>query len=594
MSNPMRVVGSLIALVSFGIHALGADDAPAPEGCQAGLPGPGHAARSAPASFVPLHPRTAEDREQLEAIRLFVVARSLEDQANFRESIRLLKQALEKDPKSTAVLDRLSQLSFALGRMDEGVEYSRKALELNPNETANLMRLVVYYLREKHDPPAAAKLIEETLENPKIDPKSGGYILGNRLLGDLYMEFLDKVDAAADAYARVVTALDDPASLRLSPHDQELILRRDEADSYLKFGEVFLKAKRYDMANLAFRRGLDYDPENAQLPRFLAESLLRSGQPERALVTLEPYLKHQPQGREAYELLGEILKAQGREKDLVTQLEEYARADPNNVSLQFALVDRYRALGRDEDADKLLEEIRKKQGDPQVYGPLSASLLKERKTPALVEVIREAVESQEGLEKVKPQIDAIIAEPEYAGEVLDEALKQMKAKPESFSPNARRVFAFIASQSKQIDKLVALDREKLERDPSPQAYQELLGDLINNKRYTETADVLKEMFEAYPAERTVRPPSVPRPVLLLRQQARSGPERGSGVHQDRPEQRRHPVPHRLPARQGRTQPGRRRPLPANPGQLPQQRGDRTACPFRSLGHLCEHGRPGEG
>lgn len=451
---------------------------------------------------MPLHPRTAEDRERLESIRLFVLARSLEDQANFRESIKLLKQALEKDPNSTTVLDRLSQLSFAMGRLEEGVDYSRKALVLDPNATANLMRLVVFYLREKHDPPAAAALIEETLKNPKIDPKSAGYILGNRLLGDLDMEFLDKVDAAADAYEKVVKALDDPASLRLSRHDQELILRRDEADSYIKFGEVFLKAKRFDLANLAFRRGLDYDPENGQLPRFLAESLLRSGQSEKALQTLESYLKHQPQGREAYELLGEILKALGREKDLLTQLEDYARADPNNVSLQFALVDRYRELGRNEDADKRLEEIRKKQGDPQVYGPLSASLLKERKTPALVEVLRDAVKRDDGLEKVKPQIDAIVNDPEYAGKVLEEAIKQLKAKPETFTTNARRVFAFIASQSKQIDKLVELDRENLKLDPNPQSYQELLGDLINNKRYSETADVLKEMFEAYPAERT--------------------------------------------------------------------------------------------
>ena len=54
-----------------------------------------------------------------------------------------------------------------------------------------------------------------------------------------------------------------------SPADQRRILGGDEAAAYQEFGLVFLQAKRYDLAIKAFERGLDYDPDDPQLPLLL-------------------------------------------------------------------------------------------------------------------------------------------------------------------------------------------------------------------------------------------------------------------------------------------------------------------------------------
>jgi tetratricopeptide (TPR) repeat protein len=88
-----------------------------------------------PEPFVPLHPRTAQDREELELLRTFVSARALEDQGRRRDAIEMLETVLNKTPDSVPVLRRLSRLSLALGRTQKGLEYARKVIELEPGDT---------------------------------------------------------------------------------------------------------------------------------------------------------------------------------------------------------------------------------------------------------------------------------------------------------------------------------------------------------------------------------------------------------------------------------------------------------------------------
>ncbi len=483
--------------------ALGDDPKSPPDGSKTEQKGQGARFEDVPEPFVPLHPRTTEDRERLEALRLFTAARSMEDQRQWNEAIDLLEQALKKDPGSIAILRRLSRLNYALGRIDQAVNYSQKVIEADPGDTATLSLLVGHYLERKNDPAAAEALLKKILANPNLDKNSAGAVLAWRDLGDLYAEFLNQLDKAADAYEKVVQALDQRDANKISEADQRRILRGDEAESYLRFGEAFLRDKRYDDAILSFQRGLVYNPNHAQIPRFLAEALLKAGRGDEALQTLESYLRRQPQGREPYELLGEILTVLKRGDEFLPRLEAAAKADPKNVSLQFALAELYRKAGRDADADALLQDVLAKQGDPQVFGPLSASLLKEKKTEDLIKILGEAMGKRNvgGVEAVRPQIEAITNDPAYAEEVLDTGLKLFKADPPKLTNDARLVLAYIAGKTKKFDKLVALDRVVVERDPTPESYRELFTDLFRAGQYQEAGNAIREMIEKFPAEK---------------------------------------------------------------------------------------------
>ena len=218
-----------------------------------------------PPPFVPLHPQTVEQRQLIEAVTDYSAARAFEHENLWSDAIDLLEKALRLEPDSAAILKRLSSLCLALGKIDQGLKYGKRVLEADPGDTDTISQLVAHYA--KNDPGAAETLLKDVLANPRLDKNSPGYLLAELELGKLYWDKLRQVDQAADAFAKVVEALDEKAANRLSPADQKRILGGDERRGvvYLEFGVVFLAAKRYDLAIKAFQRGLVYDEDDPQL-----------------------------------------------------------------------------------------------------------------------------------------------------------------------------------------------------------------------------------------------------------------------------------------------------------------------------------------
>ncbi len=453
-----------------------------------------------PEPFVPLHPRTAEDRDRIEVLNAYVTARALEEQKRLKDAIDILQRTLEKSPDSVAILRRLSGLNFALGQVDQGVDYAKKVIEVEPGDTTTLNRLMIYYLR-RNDANGAEALLRKVLENPKLDENSAGFLVTERYLGELYANQFDQPEKAAESFAKVLDALDQKAANALSPLDQTMILGEDEAASYTRFGEVFLQARRYDLAVRAFRHAMVYAPDNAQLQLLLAETLRKDKKPQDALKVLEPYLKRQPQGREPYDLLTQILQDLNRPEEIIPRLEAAAKADSKNLPLQYLLADHYREAGQPEKAEVLYKTLREQQPDPQGLGGLTATLLQEKKYEELIKILGEAFTKPETLESVKPQIERIVNNPTTAEEVLDAGLKLQDAEPPQLSRESLQILTYIATKSRKLEKLIPIKRSALRSNPNPQGYRELWLDLYRNGKYGDSADILDEMIQKYPAEK---------------------------------------------------------------------------------------------
>lgn len=455
------------------------------------------------APFVPLHPRSVEDRRRIEAVRDYSAARALESRRDLADAIDLLEEAYKIEPDSIAVLRRLSELCFALGRTDAALRYSKQVIEADPNDTETLSQLVAYYTR-KGDPSGAEATLKGVLTNPKLAKNSSGRLLALYELGKLYSGRLQQMGKAADALAEVVEALDERTANRLSPHDQKLILGDDPAGTYLDFGVIFLAAKRNDLALKAFERGLVYNEGHPQLPLLLAQTLLNTGKADAALRLVEDYLKRQPQGIEGYELLAKILTALKREDEITPRLEKSAKLDPNNIPLQYALADRYRETGQGERAEALYKALLSAQPSSQAYGALAASLLKRKKTEELLKVISEAIARPGGAEAIGPQLEAIKKDPAYAEEVLDVGLNRLSADPANLDRPTMIVLTHIANGADKLEKLADLQRLVLRRNASPMAYRELVETLVRLRKYGEAAGIIDQLMAKYPDEKNAR------------------------------------------------------------------------------------------
>ncbi len=415
-------------------------------------------------------PRTVEDRKRIEAITAYSVARALEDKRSLSEAIALLEEALKLDPNSVTILRRLSRVCFVLGRTEAGIKYCKRVLEVDPGDTDTISRLVGYYNR-RNDPAGAESVLADVLANPRLDKNAAGRLVAEFELGKLYAGKLKQIDKAADAFARVVEALDEKAANKLSQADQRRILGGEEAEAYQEFGLTFLQAKRYELAIKAFERGLDYEPDDPQLPLLLGRTLLKVNKGEEALAQVERFLKRQPHELEGYELLAEVLTALKREDEITPRLEDAAKNDSKNVGLLYALADRYRETGQVERAEAMYKTLLASEPTTQGYGALAASLLKRKKAEELLKVISEAITRPGGYEAVQESIKAVIDDPALADQVLDAGLKLLSADPPGLDRAGVQVLAYIANRAGKLDKFLPIQQLVLKRNPSPQTYQ---------------------------------------------------------------------------------------------------------------------------
>jgi len=506
----IAAIGSLALTLTLAMAAgadepAGAKPDPSPEpapkiGVQAlALPGQDPAE-----PFVPLHPRTAEDQSRIDALDDYVSARALEDQRRNREAIDLLERALEKDPDSLAITRRLARLCFSMGRIRQGVDYARRVVKADPADSSTLGQLIEHY-RARRDAATLEGLLDAALADPKLDKGAPATLLARKALGDLYAEARPPQFAkAADAYARVVEGLDDRAAARFSPADQKRILG-EEAESYERFGDVFFVAKRFDLAIRAYRRGLAYDPDHADLPRKLAQAQLKAGRAAEALATLEPFLKGKPEGQEAYLLLAQALTALKRPGEILPRLEDLARADTKNIPLQYALAERLKEAGQDEKARALVEEIQRRQPDPQGLAAQAAALRKQKKNAELLKLFEKALAPDQraaSTPALMPQLEAIALDPAYTEELLDEGLKLQVADPPGLGKEGRLALVFLATKAKKLPKFIPIARAAAKRDPGFETFKELADALDQAGQTGEAADEWAAMLEKFPEQKT--------------------------------------------------------------------------------------------
>jgi tetratricopeptide (TPR) repeat protein len=474
-------------------------------------------------TFVPRKPQTVQDRERIETLQEYAAARALEDRRQWTDAVEMYEKALKREPNSISILRRLSGLCFALGRVDQAVNYGQRVLENEPGDVKTMSLLVGFFVNRKRDPSAAEAVLKKVLANPKLDKNAAGSLTAQRLLGDLYADRLDQPEKAADAYARVVEALDAKRANQLSHADQKAIVEGDEVESYMRFGEAFLKVKRYDLAVRSFQRGLSIEPDHPRLPMLAAQALLAEGKGTEALAVLEPYIRRQPQGLEAYELLAQVLNELKRGNELLPRLEKAAELDSKNVALQYALAEAYRKDGQvDKAEEKLKALLAAGASDPVVLAGLAGTFLKEKKYEELIKLLGDAITKPNGAQAVGPAIESLVNDSETAAAILDAGVKLLANKPDAVSPNGRALLLFIADKAKQPQRFIALQRQILKLAPNPQGYQQFFIGLMRSSQFADAAAVLEEMLEKFPAEKSP-------PILTNLGRARSAAGNNDGA-----------------------------------------------------------------
>jgi tetratricopeptide (TPR) repeat protein len=325
-----------------------------------------------PAVLKPLRDPSPAERGQVEALKLYGLGILRLHQDQLVEAARILEEARTQDPAAAPVYRTLITLYVALGRSDDALAACRKTLELDAGDYETWSA----YARQLH---GLGKLAEarDALVRGTACPALGEH-LDQRLqmyydLGAVAEELKD-YRQAADAFIRVVEALDSPQAPYELDEVKPADLRRQAVDIHERIVKLCIKAGDYDRALSLFAAAQKKYPDLARrLWYSLAQVEAARGNPEQARQHLEAYLNTQPQGTEAYRLWIDVLRQLRRPGEIIPGLEKYAASDAHHIALQLLLAEQYAAAGRSLDGQALylrLAEEASAASLPDIYGGL--------------------------------------------------------------------------------------------------------------------------------------------------------------------------------------------------------------------------------
>jgi tetratricopeptide (TPR) repeat protein len=439
---------------------------------------------------------TAAEAKKAEAYFHFTMARVLDQEQAFDDSIKEYRKALEITPNDADIYAAMARTYLNQRNREEAIKAAQKAVDINPNNLGAHKLLGDVYIgtiqslqgRQQVTPAqlkdTVDRAIREYEEIVRIDPTgSTGYLM----LGQLY-RISDNSDKAAEIYRKFlgiepgsedgVVAL---AGLAIdSNHNAQAIellndyLKRQPAadraletlgDAYSNLGETTGAADAYKRA-----AALNDDPE---LRNKLADALLDDNRLEEAASVFEEVLREDQTNVGVLQKLAQIYRRQMKYSEARETLGRALRRASTNVFLRIdmALIDRDE--GKFEDAVRGFESILKDTEKP-VYSQNDKA-------------IRMRVYTQIGIiRSLQTRFDDAIA-----------AFSSMRALAD---PSDRsRIDMMIADtykEAKNIDKAESTIRAAIQESPSNRDLQMAYADILSSRGRTDESIQLLQRLAA--------------------------------------------------------------------------------------------------
>ena len=489
-------------VVLAGVVAVQAQDAPKtdkpaepPAATPATKPLPGQQdLEDAPEVLKPVKGRTLAEDNRLKTGAWLATGRILEAKSDAQGALDAYKKALAFDPQSAEVYRAMVGAAVKLNMQDEALEWAEKVSELDPEEYMLRVQLGQFRM-QKRDPAGALKFWEEALKSPRFKKESPGlYVTLNREIAIIYLA-LGRKDDAAKSLEIVFTALTGEAGLSLDFESRTKLLGNDPAGMFEQLGEVFLEAKRHDLAIKAFEEAAERKPSgSASLNYNMARVHLETDKAEQALEELQKYFdaQRQAKGRAAYALLGDILKKLNKSDELLSRLETLAEKDTRNSDLQYYLADQYRDARRLDDAERVYRKTLLFAAELQGYQGLASVLRQKAKPAELLDTLGKAYAKTDPLDidVLETELKAVVADEKLLAGVHEAA--EAARKDNRLEYPASVVAASLLAEAKKNEPAAELYRYALSLRKEKDAYFGLVDVLFNLSKYADAVKVLEE------------------------------------------------------------------------------------------------------
>lgn len=297
------------------------------------------------------------------------------DRRDWEGAERLLRRALEEDPKFAQAHMHFARLYEQQERWDEALASYRKAVDLEPT-LADASNQIGVILQHQGKPSEAVVHFRRAIEvNPDLAGPYNNLGLIYREMGDLdrAREILETGIAMAPKSAILHNSLGSlyhdrgEAERGIRSFEKALDLNPEYAEAVANLATVHREAGRLERAAEHLRRLLELEPDNTEARLSLALVLMARKLDAEASATLREVLQKEPSNFKALVALGKIELRRGRTPEAVALLERAGEVDGGVTRLWNDLAAGYQGLGRTQDARAALQRsLRLDPNQPEV------------------------------------------------------------------------------------------------------------------------------------------------------------------------------------------------------------------------------------
>jgi len=212
---------------------------------------------------------------------LMEIGKLYEEQGNDVQAREFYHRAVKVQPKFLRGHEALANIYRALGDDEKHLEHLDQAVKISPRNLERRFMLGQAYL-ESGDPDKAKDILGEILEEATKQYSSIAERVGEALLA------MEAYDVAEKAFAKALDA--NPNNLHL----------------YNQMGIAFRRQGKYDDAVTNYMRAVKIRPKDENLLYNLARAYVEGGKKPEAIKTIKQALKLNPEFKEARELLQKI------------------------------------------------------------------------------------------------------------------------------------------------------------------------------------------------------------------------------------------------------------------------------------------------
>lgn len=432
-------------------------------------PQPGIDLDESPAPFVPKTPLTEAEQDKLEAATLYSTACSLQLKDETAKALRLFQRAHRADPQALPIVRAIAEACQKLARNAEFRRYAIKGAELGDDEPQLLWQAGDLLVQAGHTADAARMFDRARRALPsKQNPP---YIILSVEAGRMYVAS-GQAAAAADPFAEVMHAVDNPNEYRLNRELQAPFQGEAGVKIYTLFAEAFLAAGKADMAETAFGKAQAIIPDAARQLYQAARLAAARGQHAEAIKKYDEFFASRLDlGPEAFDFYAQSLAALGRSTELISALEKLQSASPDQVSLKLFLARRFLADKQFGKARPLLESIpADAAGRSEALAALVDIYRAERAVEPLLAVLGELVAERQGDPNALGSADLgsageLSKDARLIEETIAAARQQAERSPQQGPHGPLLAAALLAVDARQFDAANALFDAALARMP---------------------------------------------------------------------------------------------------------------------------------